>query len=841
MRPAPPAALALAALCAACSSSSSPAPNPAPIHPPSATLGRFALAGGLESSKLAIASPDGRLLLEGLGNGGVVEGSPHAGFAVRDVAETDTMLTGAFKHEETARGPWRLATKLDWSLDGGTLTLTPLDAAGARLARLRVTSPSEGHLRVDVERGDGPEARFSWGFRCEPSDHFLGFGAQTWDVDHRGQNVPIWVQEQGIGKAQTDEYIGLWQLQGRRHSSYYPMPEYLSSRGYVLVAQSDLRSVFSMCAEPDHPEVARVQIEMPASIHLFDGPEPKRAIERATGAFGRPRLPPRLAFAPWNDAIFGSDNVRRVANKLRERRVPSSVIWTEDWRGGGFKPDGTSYALAEEWEVDRNLYPDFEQLAADLHNSGFALLVYFNSFVYVESKAWNETAPNGWLVKKADGSPYVFEGAKLTKTGLLDLSNPAARAWAISKLRAAIALGADGWMGDYAEWLPTDSVTWAGPGREQHNLYPVLWQRAQREALDSVGDGIPRLFFARSGWFGTPELADVLWAGDQRTDFQADDGLPTIVPMGIGLGVGGISTYGHDIAGYQSATNAPASKELFLRWTELGAFTPVMRTHHGYQPKKNWNWESDDETVEHFARYARIHIALAPLWEGLAREASATGVPIWRGLPLEFPADSAVWPIKDEVLIGAGILVAPVTTQGASSRSVYLPAGRWYPWEGGAAIEGPVRRDVAAPLGEIPVFARAGTLVPMFPDGVMTLAAGTPEVPGPELVGDSRVVRVFLGASGRFEEASGLRYDLEHAGDAPAPSPVSLAWQGAALGPCDPARTPPCVSEESPGREVARVVGPGVLEVRASGGAPAARVTATGGAASRVLAFDVRR
>ena len=92
---------------------------------------------------------------------------------------------------------------------------------------------------------------------------------------------------------------------------------------------------------------------------------------------------------------------------------------------------------------------------------------------------------------------------------------------------------------------------------------------AEAWAKYAAPDAASKLFFVRSGWFGTPALADVFWAGDQRTDFEPDDGLPTILPIGIGVGLSGISTYGHDIAGYQSASNPPSTKELFFRWTSL--------------------------------------------------------------------------------------------------------------------------------------------------------------------------------------------------------------------------------------------------------------------------------
>ncbi len=790
-----------------------------------------------DSAGLDLLGTEGRPLLEGIGAGTVGEDDiPLVGFAVRDITQSYEMQFGSFRPMDEPQGPWRVAQRADAAANGAGLSVRLLDDAGAVLARLEIWSPGEGHLEVDVERGDGPEKRLSWGFSCNDDDHFMGFGAQTWDVDHRGHTLISLVQEQGVGKVDHNEYTGLWMVQGRRWSSHIPIPQYLARRGYVATVESDLRATFAMCAERE--DVARIEVEMPAKIHVFDGPSPAKALERSSARFGRPRMPPRVAFAPWNDAIYGSDNVRRVARKLREKGIPSSVIWSEDWKGA--EQVGDAYRLSEEWQVDRTLYPDIEQLAQELHALGFKFFVYFNTFVYRDSSAWEETAPGGLLIENADGQPYTFTGAKMSDTSLLDLSDPQTRAWTKGKLKDAIALGADGWMGDFAEWMPTDAVTYAGSGLEQHNLHPVHWQQVQREAIDEANDGVERMFFGRSGWFGTPELADVIWAGDQRTSFQEDDGMPTVLPIGIGLGVVGISTYGHDIAGYQSTTNPPSTKELFFRWTELGAWSPVMRTHHGYQAQKNWSWESDEETTEHFARYARLHIALVPMWEGLAKVAHDTGLPIWRGLGMVFPEDASLWPIKDQVMIGDRLMIAPVMIEGATSRSVVLPAGRWFGWDGDdASVEGPTILEEGAGMAEIPVFARAGAVIPMYPDGVMTLTNASAEVPGPESVGDDRVVRAYLGDSGAFAEAGGLSYAVEQTGQQDA-SVVQYVWSGSPVTACDVTMTAPCVEQVGARRDRVHVVGPGNLMVEASG-QPYATVRAEGGAADRRIVFDVRR
>jgi len=796
------------------------------------------------SANVSVLGPGDTPLLEGIDSSNAVgvpqsandDAPPLTGFAVRDLSTAYTMSYGSFEIVDDTTPKWQVATTA--RVSGSTIDL--LAADGTRLASLAASQGDDAsHLVVGITAGDGaPDAsssasavhrRISWGFGCSPTDHFAGFGAQTWGVDARKETIPIWDQEEGVGKdLTTDDPVGVWFLVGRRHSAYMPLPEFLSNRGYVVVADTVQRSTFALCSEADG--VARMELELPVTVNLFYGPSPHEALGRSTQHFGRPRVPPAFAFAPWNDAIFGSANVRAVAAALRAAGAPSSVIWTEDWAGGSFT--GDDYSLNEEWDVDRTLYPDFEQVASDLHGEGFKWLVYFNSFVEKQSAAWPETQPNGYLIGAPDGGTYTFTDAKLLGASLVDLSQPAAVAWAVGKMQAALTLGADGWMGDFGEWLPTDATLTGGSGLDLHNTYPLLWQQAQRTALDNAiaADGVERLMFVRSGWLGTAPLADVFWAGDQRTDFEVDDGMPTVVPIGVGVGLAGVSTYGSDIAGYQSATNPTSTKGLFFRWTELGAWSPVMRTHHGTEPKLEWSWQSDADSTAQWVLYTKLHVALAPYMRGLAQAAHDTGVSIWRPLGEEFPADGDSWPVSDEVMVGGGVLVAPVQTAGAVSRPVYLPPGTWFPWSGGASVTGGATITAQAPLSAIPVYAIAGTIVPTYPDGVETLTVEASTAAGAASVGTDRIVYAFAGAAGSFAEApdaGGLSYTLATS------TSSATTWNGATLGACATTPIAPCASSAT-GQITAYVTGPGTL---IAGGAT---LTAVGGASTRKLTLIVR-
>lgn len=624
----------------------------------------------------------------------------------------------------------------------------------------------EGHLALRLTPADATLNRSFVSLACAQSDHFAGLGAQSHDVDHRGQIVPLWVSEQGVGKLDSDEEPLLWQVVGRRHTTHVPIPAFVTSRGSAIAVETWAFARFDLCATRDD-EVVLESWEPGLTLHLFDGPSPLEAVSRLTAFTGRPRVPPPWAFAPWNDAIFGSDSVRDLASFLRDNEIPSSAIWSEDWRGGN--DSGDLYRLEEDWNLDREVYPDYEALVAELKQAGFAHQVYFNTFLTEGADVFPEADESGYAIQDAAGGTFLFDGADadFSPTGLVDLTNEAARAFTKEHLQGALDLGARGWMADFAEWMPVDGVKLAS-GEDPalvHNRYPVLWAELNDEVVRESGLADEVNVYMRSGHLFSQRHVQILWAGDQRTSFEADDGLPTVVPIGLGVSAVGFPFYAHDIAGYQSSTNDPTTKELFFRWTELGALTPVMRTHHGTHARFNWNLRSDEETTAHYKRYAELHVRLYPYLRGLAHRAVDDGRPLWIAMGLLYPDDEAAWPIKDQLFLGDALLVAPVMTGGATSREVYFPAGRFAPWlSAGDAIEGPLTTSVPAPLAEIPVFLRAGGIVPMTAEPAQTLLAGDFGVPGLESTEGDRVVYVGLGASGSFEEESGARYALEGSG-----------------------------------------------------------------------------
>ena len=705
----------------------------------------------------------------GEGKGSDKHHAPHGFAAIGSRADTIEMMFGSFKiTEKTDSEVWRAigdlgdVTPTDTGatftllaggeqVGAGTLTFEPQtrsgpdpDAAGfPRHVRLELVTDSE---------------RISLATPCPADEHLVGLGGQSFDVDHRGEKVPLWVQEDGIGKyPDPDEnFAGLWFLTGRKHSTHTPMPMVVSSRGYALAVDTNARAVFAL-GNDEHPDAARFEAwegTLDLQIFIGDGPRTgpvagaaaRDALGHMIAWVGKAARPPLAIFAPWVDAIYGSANVRRVAQKLRAQGIPASAIWTEDWRGGA--DSSTGYALKENWRVDRTLYPDFEALASDLHGDGFAFLVYHNTFVDDTADVLAEAVAGGYPIEDTTGAPYTFTGVTFGGSKLLDLSNPAAVTWARSVMGEAITNGADGWMADFAEWEPTDAVLASGEDAlAVHNRYPVDWAKLTSELLQPIAGRPDPMFFMRSAWLHSQRYVQVMWPGDQQTDFSDGDGLPSVIPIGVNLGLAGFPYFGSDIAGYMSQGTTPTSEELFYRWVTFGAFNPVMRTHHGRSARQNWQWEQDAASTAHFRRYARLHMQLAAYLWGSAGSYERDGLPLIRLPALQYPDEDWAWTTIDEYLLGDRLLVAPIQVAGATSRSVSLPlaAGRWYPLLAGAPVPGGDVTAVAART-EIPVYVPEGALLVLYPDGVDT------PLPAPALgtavvAGDAREVWLYAGTA----------------------------------------------------------------------------------------------
>jgi alpha-glucosidase len=258
---------------------------------------------------------------------------------------------------------------------------------------------------------------------------------------------------------------------------------------------------------------------------------------------------------------------------------------------------------------------------------------------------------------------------------------------------------------------------------QEHNRWPVRWAEVNARAVASRGRTGDVLWFMRAGHTGVQAHCPLLWAGDQSVDFSRHDGIGTVITAALSSGLVGNAFSHSDVGGYTSLFGNVRSEELILRWYELGAFSPVMRTHEGNRPDDNLQIDSTPALIEGFVRWSRIHASLAPYVKHLVREARASGLPAQRALFLHHPDDRETFALQDQFLYGADLMVAPVIAAGARTRRFYLPEGQWrHLWSGWDFAPG--WHDIPAPIGQPPVFYRTDSaFAPLFAEIAESIAA----------------------------------------------------------------------------------------------------------------------
>jgi len=607
--------------------------------------------------------------------------------------------------------------------DDAGATVRYVNADGSRTATLTATavSPEESDFRLEL--AGEPADSIAVGIRCDEGGTFHGFGEQYNATNQRGERFSLLVTEQGNGRD------GSGGIAGDEHTTYFPMPYYLDVRGFGALFRTNRRVIVDLCATDEDVAWVEVVSGAPVVWRVFHGPTPSDVIRQLGSQVGTPAQPPLWAYGLWIGSQGGRETVLAEVDSLEDNGIPVTAMWVQDWGGVRINFDG-GFGVRYVWEPRETCipedecseiedcsvcYPNFADLVSGLHDRGYRFLTYVNPFIVKNLGLSEEDDPRftamenmGLLVNDPEGGTYLpVIGPNIPELdGHPDFSNPQTLEFIADALADIVRnYDVDGWMADFGEWVPLDAVASDGSdGIERRNMFPVDWQRATRRAMEVVRPDGDWVMFARSGFTGVQDVAQIHWTGDQETNWGELDGLPTVVPAMINLGLAGQPFVTHDIAGFARG-DGPSTKELYLRWTELGAFSPIMRTHQGADKLNNWRWDRDQETIDHFRKFTFVHCALTEEIVSLAAEFETTGAPILRHMMLEFPGDPETWELSDQYMLGDSLLVAPVVTEGAVHRDVYFPAGTWYDVWTGNAIRGPVRVNVPGPIGAPPVYA----------------------------------------------------------------------------------------------------------------------------------------
>ncbi|HEV2710154.1 MAG TPA: TIM-barrel domain-containing protein [Edaphobacter sp.] len=494
--------------------------------------------------------------------------------------------------------------------------------------------------------------------------------------------------------------------------TYIPVPFLFTPRGLGMYLDTAAESNFDL----GHVQQQKFSIQLKHSssdVYFFVG-EPKSILRDYTSLTGRSPIPPPWTFGVWICSYQGPQKVIEDARRLRRNGIPASAIWTYDVMDKG---DIMGWPL---WWTGYYAHP--RQFTDQLHDMGFKVLTYVHPYLRsvldpynLPNPSFEEGVRKGLFVLDSQNKPT---GPKFEPylDGNIDFTNPMSVDWWEGKVREIlVADNFDGWMEDFGEWVnETDHFASGATGRKMANLNPLFYHKITYEiSRKAKPDAVE---FVRSGYAGSQGYTRVVWGGDQLPDWSKDHGLPSVVNGGITAGLSGFSIWGPDIAGNGN------SKELWTRWVEFGALTPVMRNHLWDKPEGAMNLWHDQEAMDTFRRYAKLHVSLFPYFYTYAHEAAKTGLPIIRHPLLEFPNDPKTYDANGEYLLGDKILVAPVLEQGASSRSLYIPQGFWIDYWTGKLIKGDRQVTVPAPLGKIPILVRAGSILPFIDPDTETLA-----------------------------------------------------------------------------------------------------------------------
>ena len=559
------------------------------------------------------------------------------------------------------------------------------------------------------------EDGWSYEFRlpAKKDEAVFGGGEQYRQVNHRGERVVNFVSEHIKASTIIEKALLPRALYREKpHSaigSYAPMPVFMTDRNRLILfdtpsdgtadftAADEFRFFFDRC---------------PKRLTLLSGKDLSELC-RALASY----IPNRQYLPDWcfEGMILGvqggTETILKKAFAMLDAGAKISAVWSQDWSGELRTVMGKQ--VWWNWEADEKLYPNLREAIGKLNARGVRFLAYINPYLVRDGHLYHYCKDKGWLIRNRDGEVYHIQSTTFD-AGMLDLTHPDAVAYIKEVLigQNMLDLGVSGWMADFGEYLPVDCVLHDGDPALLHNVWPVLWAKINREAIEARGKENEAMFFTRSGYLGIQQYAPIMWNGDQHTDTTRDYGMPCVMPASFSLGFSGVPMVHCDIGGFFSFAKMKRSKELFVRWMEMGAFSLLMRSHESIRPWANAQFDASGVTP-FTVKLTRAHVVLRPYLEhcmALAQE----GLPVLR--PDFFPENDAK---KGQdpyaYFLGEDLFVCPVIREGERVRTVHLPKGEWVHLWTGEPFAGGKKYRVDAPLGQLPVFyRRESTFAPVF-------------------------------------------------------------------------------------------------------------------------------
>ena len=537
----------------------------------------------------------------------------------------------------------------------------------------------------------------------------------------------------GLGQHQA----GVWNYRGEtidlsQENTNIAVPLLVSSNGYGIFwnnsspSRANNRFVHSLYLS--------AQVADRIDYYFLYGPNADQIIGHYRDLTGQVPMFGRWAYGFWQckNKYQSQQELESVAAKYRQLHIPVDNI-VQDWFWW--------ITMGEmKWNPH---YPDPQALIDTLHKEHFHLMVSVWPFFRPGTDVYDQFDRNGWFVAKT-----LTGGFHPVGQALYDATNPEARRQYWANINAALfQKGVDAW------WLDTDEPETEGrednilvdhklaigSGARYANTYPLFHAGGVSDGQQAASQQKRVFILSRSAYAGSQRYGVTAWSGDVLSDWVT---FQRQISAGLNYAISGMPYWTTDIGGFISGGNLndPQFRELFVRWFQFGTFSPIFRVHGTRNPDENelWSYGADNQKI--LVDYDTLRYRLLPYIYSEACQVTSNHATLMRPLVMDWRTDVVAQNTGDEYLFGPSILVSPVYTQGATSRSVYLPAATWYDFWTGEKIAGGQRITADAPLAKLPLYVRAGSIVPMGP--AMEWSTQKPA--------DPIELRIYPGADGDF-------------------------------------------------------------------------------------------
>jgi alpha-D-xyloside xylohydrolase len=522
------------------------------------------------------------------------------------------------------------------------------------------------------------------------------------------------------------------------------IPLLLSSSGYGIFWNNPSRSRFNNRFV--HAFFISSDVADQMDYYFIYGPEFDHIISAYRELTGVVPLFGKWAYGYWQckNRYNSQTEILSIAKRYRTEHIPLDNI-VQDWFW--WKTMGEPV-----WNKN---YPDPKAMVDELHKENVHLMVSVWPFFRPGSPVYDDLAKKGFFIDKTKVTGFHPAGM-----ALYDAFNADARRYYWNLMdNALFKIGVDAWWLDTTEpetegreeSVLLQNKVGIGSGARYANLFPLMTTSAVYQGQRAASDQKRVFILSRSAFAGAQRNAAAVWSGDVDPNWET---FRRQIPAGLNYSLSGNPYWTTDIGGFVVANpDDPAYRELYARWFEFGTFNPIFRAHGTRTTNQNEIWSYGSQMQALLTRYDRLRYRLLPYIYSVAWKTTHENYTPMRALVMDFRDDPRIWSIGDQFLFGPSLLVNPVTEPGATSRHLYLPQAKWYDFWTGESVEGGHAIDTPAPLNQIPVFVRAGTILPLGPTLEYAQQASS----------DPIELRVYAGASGDFElyEDQGDTYNYE--------------------------------------------------------------------------------